>query len=243
MNHLAASIYDVRDELAAELMAGNFVTDKTGVRTVEIPGVSFKATEDTVFGDVNRDYVARELEWYASMSLSVEDIPPPVPQIWRQVADRDGYINSNYGWMLFSEENGSQYDRVLAELRANPGSRRAVAIYTRPTMWLDYNKNGRSDFCCTNTVQYLVRDGKIHAVVQMRSNDAVFGYKNDYAFQLNVLRSAALSLGVEPGDIVWQVGSLHVYERHFYLVDHWYGTGETHIARKAYDELNPESGY
>jgi thymidylate synthase len=85
-------------------------------------------------------------------------------------------------------------------------------------MWVDYRNNGRSDFMCTNAVQYMVRYGKLIAVVQMRSNDVVFGYKNDYAWQVHVHEQLANDLGVIPGEIHWNVGSLHVYERHFNLV-------------------------
>jgi thymidylate synthase len=53
----------------------------------------------------------------------------------------------------------------------------------------------------------------------MRSNDVVFGYKNDYAWQRHVLQSVANSLHKETGTITWQVQNLHVYERHFHLVD------------------------
>jgi len=52
----------------------------------------------------------------------------------------------------------------------------------------------------------------------MRSNDVVFGYKNDYAWQVHVHEQLANDLGVIPGEIHWNVGSLHVYERHFNLV-------------------------
>ena len=91
-------------------------------------------------------------------------------------------------------------------------------IYTRPQMWVDYNKDGRSDFMCTNAVQYMIRGDLLHAVVQMRSNDVIFGYKNDYTWQKHVLDMLAGDLEIETGDIIWNVGSLHVYERHFHLV-------------------------
>jgi thymidylate synthase len=52
----------------------------------------------------------------------------------------------------------------------------------------------------------------------MRSNDVVFGYKNDYAWQQYVLETLAKDLGIQPGFITWQVQNLHVYERHFHLV-------------------------
>lgn len=205
----------VRDYFIQELKSERFVTDKTGVKTIELIGQSFEADEPTIFGEVNEDYIDRELRWYKSKSLNVNDIPGKVPAIWQQVADKDGFINSNYGWCIWSEENGGQYWKVYKELSANPNSRRAVMIYTRPSMHEDYNRDGMSDFMCTNAVQYLIRDDTLIAVVQMRSNDVVFGYRNDWAWQNHVVKLMAAALGIDKTKIIWNVGSLHVYERHF----------------------------
>jgi thymidylate synthase len=206
----------IREHFIEELKYGRFVTDKTGVKTIEMLGACFEANHPSIFGDINEEYVQRELEWYKSMSLYVDDIPGITPAIWKQVASTEGKINSNYGWAIYSEDNGLQYLNVLDELTANPNSRRAVMIYTRPTMWTDYNHNGMSDFMCTNAVQYMIRDGQLVAVVQMRSNDVVFGYRNDYAWQKYVadMLTRDLGLDIEP-KIIWNVGNLHVYERHF----------------------------
>lgn len=208
----------VRRQFIEQLERGQFVTDKTGVKTIEIMNASFVADSPAIFGTVNHDYVERELQWYKSMSLNVYDIPEPVPAIWKAVADKDGFINSNYGWCIYSEENGNQFKNVVEDLKRNPDSRRANMIYTRPSMHVDYNKNGMSDFMCTNNVQYLVRDGAVNALVYMRSNDAVFGYKNDFAWQKHVLDQVAEEIGIPSGIIYWNVSSLHVYERHFDLV-------------------------
>lgn len=252
MNLLTTS--DIRQEFKRLLAAREFtainregsMTSLVGNTTIEIVGASFIADEPSIFGEVNHDYIRREEEWYNSMSLNVNDIPGGPPKIWSAVADKDGFINSNYGWCIYSNENFSarpvtgpeiipkqdiQYDdagfaiascqshAAIAELKKNPESRRAVMIYTRPSMWLDYNKNGRSDFMCTNTVQYLIRNGAVHAVVQMRSNDGVFGYKNDYAWQKHVLENVAKEVNKDVGNIYWNAGSLHIYARHYSLVD------------------------
>ena len=209
-------VEDIRDYLIRELQAESFVVDKTGVKTIEMIGACFEADEPSIFGDVNDDYIQRELEWYKSQSLYVDDIPGITPAIWKQVASTEGKINSNYGWAIYSEDNGLQYLNVLDELTKNPNSRRAVMIYTRPTMWSDYNHNGMSDFMCTNAVQYMIRDGQLVAVVQMRSNDVVFGYRNDYAWQKYVADQLTKDLGLDVDPkIIWNVGNLHVYERHF----------------------------
>lgn len=216
------SLETIRNEFAYLLASEQFVTDKTGVKTIEIIGATFLANEPAIFGEPNEEYIAREIAWYNSQSLKVEDMPGETPAIWKQVAatkgSSKGEINSNYGYLIYSPENHNQYTNVLAELKKNPYSRRAVMIYTRPSIWNEYNRDGMSDFICTNAVQYMIRNKKLHAVVQMRSNDAYFGYRNDWAWQKHVLDKLSVHLTVEPGDILWNAGSLHLYERHFGMI-------------------------
>lgn len=212
------NVSDVRETFKHYLENEYFVIDKTGCKMLEIRSASFVADEPAIFGTPNEDYIRREIDWYMTCSLNVNDIAGQTPAIWKQVATEDGFINSNYGWCILSHANGNQFHRVENELKANPDSRRAVMIYTRPSMWEDYNRDGMSDFMCTNTVQYMIRNGRLEAHVQMRSNDVVFGYKNDYAWQKYVLDMLANKLDVLAGSIYWNVGSLHVYERHFHLV-------------------------
>jgi len=246
-------VADIRRHFIVELLKGNFVIDKSGVKTLERIGANFIADEPTIFGTVNEEYVKRELEWYKSRSLYINNIPGGAPKIWKQVAGLDGRINSNYGWCIWDEENYNQYTHVRNQLFWQPNSRRAIMIYTRPKMWLEYDAMGMSDFICTNTVQYLIRDNKLHAIVNMRSNDAWAGYRNDWAWQsyvldmllfdLNVNRaSKAFSDSAEAapytrGNIHWSVGSLHLYERQFYLLEHANKTGEYDITLDKYKEL------
>jgi thymidylate synthase len=61
--------------------------------------------------------------------------------------------------------------------------------------------------------------------VFMRSNDAVFGYDNDYLWHDYVFNkmitdlSEKLEKPVVRGKLIWNAGSLHVYERHFKFLD------------------------
>jgi thymidylate synthase len=250
-------ILEVRSQFTDLLLREQFVIDKTGVKTIEIVGADFIADEPLIFGEVNEDYVSRELEWYQSMSRNVNDIPGGPPKIWQQIASKEiipelntervGYINSNYGFILYSAENFYQWRNVIEELKKNPLSRRALAIYNRPSMHEDYNKGGMSDFVCTNAVQYLIRDGLLDVVVQMRSNDVWAGYRNDYAWQRHVQHNMVDVLNqsfggeLDAGTIHWQVGSLHCYEKDFYLVDHYDKTGQISIKKSEYREKYPES--
>lgn len=215
-------IQDIRNQFIELLANEKFVIDKSGVKTIEIVGESYIADEETIFGKLNKEYAEIEEAWYLSQSLNVYDLPK-TPQIWRQVCDVNGYINSNYGWMVYSKENGEQLRHCVRALRKDKDSRRAMMIYTRPSMQWEYNKNGMSDFCCTNSVQILIRDNKLQYIINQRSCDAIFGAKNDL-YWARTVREHLLDILITDypelviGDIIHQVGSLHVYERHFNLV-------------------------
>ena len=215
------TVNDIRKHFIGELNDGAFTTDKTGQNTIELLGASFIADEPAIFGTPNQEYINREIDWYISASTNIHDIydrGTAPPEAWQYAADNHGNINSNYGYLIFSDIYYRQYDNVLTELLENPDSRRASMIYQRPSIWTEYNENGKSDFICTNAVTYYIRNDELQSVVQMRSNDVVYGYKNDYAWQQYVLKTLAKDLGIKPGFITWQVQNLHVYERHFHLV-------------------------
>lgn len=212
-------VADIRAKLIQKYKDQDFVIDKTGVKTIEVIGESFIADEDWIIRKPNYEYIERELEWYKSQSLKVDDIPGETPAIWKQVASREGKINSNYGYLIWSDENHSQYENVRAELKYNTNSRRAVMIYNRPSMHYDYQTNGMSDFICTYANTFMIRDGKLISHYLMRSNDAVFGYDNDIHWAMHVQKRLAEDLEVECGDIIWTATNLHVYERHFKFIE------------------------
>lgn len=225
------SVKDIRKYFIDELKDEAFTIDKTGQKTIEMIGASFIADEPTIFGTPNEEYINKELEWYQSMSTNIYDINKEsgadAPAAWKYAANTHGEINSNYGKLIFDDIYYRQYDMALDELINNTDTRRASMIYNRPSIWAEYNENGKNDFICTNSVTYYIRDRILHAVVQMRSNDVVFGYKNDYAWQRHVVTKLVddynfcmgqLDKMIEAGHIMWQVQNLHVYERHFHLV-------------------------
>lgn len=195
--------------------------------TYEIVNASFIADKQSIFGVVNQDYVQKELLWYLSTNRNISAMIPPVPKIWQQISSTKGEVNSNYGWCIFSLENRNQYQNSIMRLLENKNSRQAIMIYTRPSIHDDFDKNGMSDFICTNTVQLMIRNGHLHYIVSMRSNDAVFGYKNDKAWHDYVFNMALKDLlktypELKKGVMYWNAGSLHVYPRHFHLIENMY---------------------
>jgi thymidylate synthase len=235
-------IKDIRDKFVELYKNKEFVLDKNGGSVIELIGESFEVDDTHIFMKPNLEYIEREIQWYESQSLNVKDIPGGPPKIWQQVSDKDGFINSNYGWCIYSAQNSYQYKNTLEELKKNTSSRRATMIYNRPNMWMQYNLNGRSDFMCTFATQHFIRNGVLITHVTMRSCDSIFGFRNDASWQwyvtvklFNDLKEAGIEL--KDRKIIWTCGSLHVYDKQYYLVDHYIKTGETHITKEEYDKL------
>ena len=193
---------------------------------VEIRGASFIADAPSIIGDPNTEYIKREIEWYESQSLNINDLPGATPLMWRRTANEAGEINSNYGWTFWSSANGDQFGNVVKELRRDYASRRALAIYTRPTMHNDQKLGGTGqDFMCTNAVGYAIDADReaLDIMVQMRSNDVIYGYPNDYAWQKHAAEYVLADLQqvyphLQMGVIHWNAMSLHVYPRHYHLL-------------------------
>lgn len=225
-------VNDIRKQLLDKFNKKEF----TG-NTIELIGATFIADEPEIFGFANPEWYERELQWYDSKSLNVNDIPGKIPAIWKQVATPDGFINSNYGWMIFSQENGSQYCNALKKLKSDRNTRQAQMIYTRPFMHTDWNSDGKHDFCCTAYNQFFIRDDKLVSHYVMRSNDLIFGYRGDLAWAIEVQKRLAKDLDIEVDDIVWTSSSLHIYEPHYYLLDHYSKTGEIAITKENYTQL------
>ena len=200
--------------------------------TIELQAIQFEVDKPWIIREPNYDYFNREFEWYKSESLNVNDIPGGAPEMWRMCASPSGYINSNYGWMIWSKDNGYQFDSCFKKLLEDPHTREACMIYNRPSMQEEYNKGGMHDFCCTYSVQCFLNEDELNRthlkyIVYMRSNDAVFGFDNDSLYHQNVQlmlanklsQKDALNKEIICDNIIWHAGSLHVYERHFKYLD------------------------
>lgn len=206
---------DIKSILKSKFSKQDF--DDTG--NISIISASFVADKPWIIREPNQDYIKRELEWYLSESLNVYDIPGETPKIWKDCADKNGFINSNYGWTCFSDENFNQFEKARDELLRNKASRQAVVIFIRPTMHEDAKENGRHDFICTYCYNFKIEQNKLYMMVNMRSNDCVYGYNNDYAFADYVfnkmLKELRTEYDLEKGVIFWKADNFHVYPRHF----------------------------
>jgi len=227
--------------LYTKLKESDFTIDKSGVKTIEIIDAQIlnlnpsQAILDLNVKKTNENYCKKELNWYLSQSLSINGYVDDI-KIWNMICSKDDkkLVNSNYGWCIFSKDNYNQYNNCLNELKTNKDSRRAIMIYNRPSMWIDYNKNEMSDFICCLSNAFFIRNNKLISSVHFRSNDLIYGFFNDFYFKCYVYNLLYNDLkkiypNLEIGCINWHSNSLHVYEKHFALL--------TEIIEKFYDYL------
>lgn len=213
------------------------IDERTGNKVLY--SVDWIADKDSMIGHVNEDWVRRELDWFKSGSNNINDMEGQVPKLFKACAGEDGKVNSAYGYILWGQGEFLPPAPTLAErlvqvlINEGKGTRHATAIISDRDIQYISTYNGRHDFICTNALNIMVDDeDKLHIVAQMRSMDAVFGYRADYSmwdylmdWLLNEL--AVIYPELRRGNITFQVANLHVYPRHFAMLqDQAYDTEE-----------------
>lgn len=150
-----------------------------------------------------------EALWYLSGRDDLDFIAYYAPSMRRYSADGRRLTGTAYGRAIFGPDRRSQWDTVADQLRADPDSKRAVLqTFRREELTVPANP----DVSCTLALQFLLRDGALHAVGFMRANDAYRGMVSDI-FSFTFLQELmARQLGVQLGEYVHFVGSLHVYD-------------------------------
>ena len=160
----------------------------------------------------NVRYALLEFMWYLSMDPKVRNIGKAA-SIWKDIQDDEGKVESNYGLYVF----GENWEWIVTELESDPESRRAViSIYDNSHKHSNYR-----DHPCTMSLQFLIRNERLHLIWNMRSSDLVFGFCNDMfcaGMILQLMLNELDEMDLRLGDITFNLGSLHIYERHFKMI-------------------------
>jgi len=200
---LEAPLVNSRGSTQKEVLFESFMLLDPSNITIDIPDRKF-----------NENYAYAEWLWYVSANPSSNNIGK-LARIWRDISDEYGNVESNYGTYL-----KPQWEWVKNCLLEDRDTRRATFVINQP-----YHKfKNSADYPCTQYVQFFIRNNKLHMGVSMRSNDLVFGLCNDiFTFSLfqqlmlNELNQSGANL--ELGQYFHHAGSLHVYERHFDMIE------------------------
>ena len=221
-----ASVY--RDLLNDLLNSPEYTCSPRGMEIREITDCAL-VIENPVFAmyenerrSTQEKYIAAEFLWYFAGRNDLSFIER-FAKFWQHVANEDGTLNSAYGNLIFTkknEHNISQWEWAYNSLVEDKDTRQAIMHFNMP----EHQRRGNKDFVCTLTGIFQIRENKLNFTVNMRSNDAILGTPTDIPFfcvlqiqMLELLKSTYPDL--ELGTYTHFAHSLHIYERHFQLVE------------------------
>ena len=171
---------------------------------------------------LNLKYAKEELKWYIRADKFDQSIEKHAT-MWQKIRQPDGSYYSNYGQYIFGSPRGgpSQFTFVVDELTRDPWSRRASIVLLKAEHLYAENK----DVVCTYAMNFRIRRDKLDMSVSMRSNDIIFGMTNDvFCFGMIYRMVYAMLSGTAykqlgPGMYHHKVDSLHVYDRHYAMIE------------------------
>ena len=209
---ILAQEYSPRGQKTKELIQQTLIIENPDECIVKNPGRK-----------LSLEYLESEIKWYMSGDLSVKKIEDSA-SLWKKIADENGNINSNYGHFTFKQKldkfSGSQYDWVIDCLKKDKDSRQGIINFNQPT----HKYIGNKDFPCTINTQYMIRNNKLIGITNMRSNDLIYGFCYDFPFFSLIQQKLTEELkntypNLELGANIHTASSLHVYEKHFKMIE------------------------
>ncbi len=153
-------------------------------------------------------FMAAEAAWIMSGDNRVETISPYSKAI-KNFSDDGLLFFGAYGPRI-----RDQLGHVLQALTSDSDSRQAVI-----TIWRS-NPRASKDIPCTVSCQFMIRGGKLHCFMNMRSSDVWLGVPYDW-FNFSMLSYGVCLLlrqkgvNVTPGTLHFYAASQHLYETNY----------------------------
>lgn len=209
MNISADSANDLWLRLLDELLHLGRIVAPRGMKTREIIPMHLELTDvdnnliTIAMRKLNYPFMVAEWFWIMAGRYDVESISFYNKQI-AQFSDNGTTFFGAYGPKI-----RGQLGYVVETLKRDPDSRQAVL-----TIWRESPPQTK-DVPCTISIQYLLRDRKLEAVITMRSSDAWLGLPYDIFNFTRTQSWVAACLGVKTGGLHLTLGSSHLYERNW----------------------------
>ena len=154
----------------------------------------------------------RELYWiWILQSNNVDTLVDLGCKFWNEWKMEDGTIGPAYGAQIKTKTFGyeSQLHYIISEIKNNPNSRRIMT-----EIWIPEALDKMALTPCVHLTQWSVIEGKLFLEVRQRSCDVALGLVAN-VFQYSILHKlVALECGLEPGEIIWNIHNMHLYDRH-----------------------------
>lgn len=129
-------------------------------------------------------------------------------ELWTKFLNTEGEFDYTYSERL-NEYAGIV--RIITELEDNPDSRQLILSVWNP-MDISYI-GGIRRVPCSIYYQFLYRNGQLDIIYNQRSADAYTHFGNDVWQAWHLMKYVAEQVGIQPGYLYHNIGSLHVYHK------------------------------
>ena len=169
--------------------------------------------------------IVHELLWFLRGDTNIRYLNEHGVTIWNEWADAKGDLGRVYGaqWRDWSGANGVRIDQVanvIAQIKANPNSRRLIV-----SAWNPAEVDQMALPPCHVLFQFYVSatadssDGEqrreLSCQLYQRSADLFLGVPFNIASYALLTMMVAQVVDLTPGDFVHTFGDLHLYQNHF----------------------------
>ncbi len=206
---------EMGNDVKIETMQDKKVKDNPEFLTKELVGYSYMIIDPSndkielakAFGKENEiDWAEAEIKERLDQKKANPGEAYKLRKVWEEFV-HGGKFSYSYG-----ERIGDQVVKVIASLRENPGSRNAIVSMWDPNIDIE-RIGGKMRVPCTMYYQFLIRDGKLNMIYNIRSNDLFTHWCWDIWLAISLQEYVASRLGIEVGFFMQQIGSLHGYQK------------------------------
>lgn len=206
--------------------------DRTGTGTKSVFGRQFRHNLAKGFPllttkKLHFKSIANELIWFLSGSTNVSWLKENGVSIWNEWATEDNELGPIYGkqWTAWPTKDGgtiNQIDYVIKTLRENPNSRRILFHGWNPEYLpnesISPQENVKRGLMalppCHLLYQFYVAEGKLSALLYIRSSDSFLGLPYNIASLALLTHMVAQQCDLVPHEIIVSIGDLHAYANH-----------------------------
>ena len=207
------------DLLELVLEKGAERTDRTGTGTLSIFGAQARFDLREKFPllttkKLHLKSIIYELLWFLRGDTNVRYLNDHGVTIWDEWANESGDLGRVYGaqwrdWRGGSGVRVDQIEKVIAQIRSSPDSRRLIV-----SAWNPAEIEQMALPPCHVLFQFYVQDGELSCQLYQRSADLFLGVPfNIASYALFTLMMARVT-NLRPGDFVHTFGDLHLYKNH-----------------------------
>lgn len=161
--------------------------------------------------EISRADFSRRIVDDAAFAARWGDLGPVYGKQW---VDWPVYEPAGEGLFRRRPRGVNQVAQVVESLRANPGSRRHIV-----EGWNVAELDSMALPPCHKTYQFHVANGRLSCLLYQRSCDVALGLPFNLWGGALFLRMLAQQCDLEPGELVWMGGDVHLYLNHTALVE------------------------